>query len=138
WLLVLNFFWPQAAGAAPSGEEIMAALDRALNSYQGTILMDLTVARPGGTPRTSRIRVYISGTEKMCFRYLEPARERGHGYLRVGDAIWRYLPNARRSLCMCGRQILQGTYLASDDLLRLDLFRDYKPVLVGEESEGGE
>src|SRR5690606_14664969 len=46
--------------------------------------------------------------------------------------------NARRSLRMSGRQNLQGTDLANDDLLRLDLFRDYNPVLVGEESEGGE
>ena len=140
WFLAFSFFWPflpqaaGAAGAAPSGEEIMAALDRALNSYQGTILMDLTVVRPGGTPRTSRLQVYISGTEKMCLRYLEPAREKGQGYLRVGDEIWMYLPNAGRSLRMSGRQNLQGTDLANDDLLRLDLFRDYDPVLVGEET----
>ena len=138
WFFVLCFLWPQpAVAAAPSGAEIMAALDRALNSYQGTILMDLTVVRPGGTPRTSRIQVYISGTEKMCLRYLEPARERGQGYLRVGDEIWMYLPNAKRALRMSGRQNLQGTDLANDDLLRLDLFRDYHPVLVGEETEGG-
>ena len=127
----------RAVAAEPDGDEIVAKVDAELYGNTGRYLADLTMIRPGEEPRTSRIQVYIKGTDKVLVRYLAPAREKGMGYLRVGEDEWLYLPNAGRSIRVSGRQNLQGTDLSNDDVLKVHLALEYQARIAGEEEIEG-
>lgn len=126
-----------AAAAEPTGDEIVARVDAELHGNTGRYLAELTMIRPGQEPRTSRIQVFIKGTEKVLVRYLAPPREKGMGYLRVGEDEWLYLPNAGKSIRVSGRQNMQGTDLANDDVLKVHLALEYKARVTGEEEIEG-
>ena len=120
-----------------NGDQIVARVDEIIGSSTGRYIADITVVRPGKDERTSRVQVYIKGSEKVLVRYLAPAQEKGQGYLRIGDDEWLFLPSANKSLRVSGRQNMQGSDLANDDLLRIKLTTDYTAQLLGTESIAG-
>lgn len=126
-----------AVAAEPTGDRILARVDAELHGHTGRYLADLTTIRPGQEPRTSRIQVYIKGADKVLVRYLAPAREKGMGYLRLGEDAWLYLPNAGKSIRVSGRQNMQGTDLSNDDLLKVRLALEYNARIAGEEEMDG-
>ena len=115
-----------------TGEQILAKVDE-LTPDIGKFTMDITMVRPGKENRTSRIQVFVRDSDKVLVRYLAPAAEKGQGYLRLGDDAWLYLPNANKSIRVSGRQSMQGSDLANDDILRLKLTVDYNVEISGTE-----
>lgn len=121
------------ASAELNGDQIIARVDEIIGSNTGRYTADITVVRPGKADRTSRVAVYIKGNEKVLVRYLAPAQEKGQGYLRIGDDEWLFLPSANKSLRVSGRQNMQGSDLANDDILKIKLTSDYTAHLLGTE-----
>lgn len=139
-LLVGLTLIPLGAGiyvsAELTGAQILARVDE-LTPDTGKFTMDFTMVRPGKENRTSRIQVFVRGGDKVLVRYLAPAEEKGQGYLRLGEDEWLYLPNANKSIRVSGRQSMQGSDLANDDILRLKLAVDYSAEIDGSEMING-
>jgi outer membrane lipoprotein-sorting protein len=136
-IIVMLLFMTPLTFAELTGEQIMAKVDE-LMPNTGTFTMDLTLVRPGKDNRTSRIKVFVKGSDKILVRYLAPAEEKGQGYLRLGEDEWLYLPNANKSMRVSGRQSMQGSDLSNDDILKLKLSLDYDSKIVGEENGAGQ
>lgn len=134
WIIALN----NLTAAELTGDQIMSKVDELMNSNSSKYLADITVVRPEKDNRTSRIQVYIRGTDRVLVRYLAPVQEKGQGYLRLGDDSWLYLPNANKSIRVSGRQSMQGSDLSNDDILKIKLTQDYSAKLIGTEFYDGE
>ncbi|MGE5576733.1 MAG: outer membrane lipoprotein-sorting protein [Syntrophothermus sp.] len=136
--ILLTSLWValRVAAAPLTGDEIMARVDE-LIPHNGHYLTDLTMIRPGKDARTSRLQVFIKGSDKVFVRYLAPAQEKGQGYLRVGDDEWLYLPSANKSIRVSGKQSMQGSDLSNDDILKVRLTEDYSAKVIGEEEVDG-
>jgi outer membrane lipoprotein-sorting protein len=137
WMIYLPLFFEWGVRAELSGDQIIAKVDELMPSM-GKFTMDFTMIRPGKDNRTSRIQVFIHGSDKILVRYLAPAQEKGQGYLRLGEDEWLYLPNANKSIRVSGRQSMQGSDLSNDDILRLKLTNDYNAQIVGAEVIDGQ
>lgn len=134
--LLLLSLWPGAIfsyASDPSGAQIMAKVDELIGSTTGKYTAEITIIRPGKDDRTSRVEVFIKGVSKVLVRYLAPAQEKGQGYLRINDDEWLFLPNANKSIRVSGRQNMQGSDLANDDILKVKLTEDYTSRLIGVE-----
>ena len=120
-----------------SSDQIIAEVDELINSTTGKYTAEITIIRPGKDDRTSKVEVFIKGISKVLVRYLAPAQEKGQGYLRLNDDEWLFLPNANKSIRVSGRQNMQGSDLANDDLLKVKLTEDYTSMLIGTDTIEG-
>ena len=120
-----------------SSDQIIAEVDELINSTTGKYTAEITIIRPGKDDRTSKVEVFIKGISKVLVRYLAPAQEKGQGYLRLNDDEWLFLPNANKSIRVSGRQNMQGSDLANDDILKVKLTEDYSSRLTGVETIDG-
>ncbi len=137
-LLLLSFILIVPYGLAElSGNQIIAKVDD-LWPKSGKFLIEVTMVRPGKENRTSRMQVFYQGTDKTLARYLAPAEERGQGYLRLGEDIWFFLPNANKSMRVSARQSMQGSDLSNEDILKHKLAEDYDAKITGEETVDGQ
>lgn len=121
-----------------SGDQIIAKVDNLMSSANFKCLMDITVLRPNQEERTSQIQVLGKGYEKVLVRYLEPARDKGKAYLRVGEDSWFYMPNVNKSLRISGNQSMQGSDLSIDDVMKIKLTDDYTASVIGTDIVDGE
>ncbi|MFW6288494.1 MAG: outer membrane lipoprotein-sorting protein, partial [Spirochaetota bacterium] len=67
---------------------------------------------------------------------LEPAADRGQGYLKQGDTLWLYDPESRRFNTTSSRERFQNTNARNSDFTQSNLARDYRildvePVRLG-------
>ena len=135
-MIGLVLIWMAVACGAPAsaelgGDQIVARMDRLMNSDHMVSTLDITVTRPGKEDRTSRIEVYTLGSDKVLVKYLAPAQDKGKAYLRLGDDSWLYMPEVHKSLRVSGKQSMQGSDLSIDDVMRINVAEDYAVTNVG-------
>lgn len=124
----------------PSAREIIQRADRLQrgNSQQGVYRM--TVVRPEWE-RSTRFEFWSEGTEKSFIRVLEPARDRGVTFLKVGREMWNYVPRVNRVIKIPPSMMLQswmGSDFTNDDLVKeSSVIDDYEHRLVGRETMDG-
>jgi outer membrane lipoprotein-sorting protein len=137
-LLLLLFVIIVPSGfTEPNGDQIIAKVDD-LWPKSGKFTIEVTMVRPEKDNRTSKMQVFFKGTGKTFARYLAPAEEKGQGYLRLGEDIWFYLPNANKSIRVSARQSMQGSDLSNEDILKHKLSEDYDTKINGEETIDGQ
>lgn len=137
-LIVIMILSNSVVFAELSGGQIMAKVDYLMSSGNFKCLMDITVLRPNQEERTSRIQILGKGYEKVLVRYLEPARDKGKAYLRVGEDSWFYMPNVNKSIRISGNQSMQGSDLSIDDVMKIKLTDDYSAKVIGTDMVAGE
>lgn len=120
-----------------TGEQIIARVND-LWPKTGKFTITVTMLRPGKDDRTSKMQVFFKGAAQTMARYLEPAEEKGQGYLRLGDDIWFFLPNANKSIRTSARQSMQGSDLSNEDILKHRLSEDYDAKMIGNEMVDGQ
>lgn len=83
---------------------------------------------------------YQEGLDNFFLEYVSPERDRGQRLLRRGDALFLYLPSARKVLKIGkSRQRRLGSTFTLDDIadFRGDLRRRFSAELLGEETIEG-
>lgn len=124
----------------PSAREIIERTDRLQrgNTQQGVYRM--TVVRPEWE-RSTRFEFWSEGSEKSFIRVLEPARDRGVTFLKVGREMWNYVPRVNRVIKIPPSMMLQswmGSDFTNDDLVKeSSVIDDYEHRLVGRETMDG-
>jgi hypothetical protein len=130
---------PGLAAAAPPAQEILAASDAVRNPQQPfSVLVTLIEYRNGKQADTSALSVYSKvdpsdGQYRSLLRFVAPARDAGKLMLKSGNDLWYYDPSSQASIRLSPQQRLLGQ-AANGDVVTVNLARDYKAELLGEES----
>ncbi len=130
------------AGAAElSADEIVRRAEDALRGETAQMKATMTIT----TPRWKRELSFRSWDDRKkdrsFTRLLSPKKDRGTGFLRLGNTLWTYLPRVERTTRIPPSMMLQswmGSDFTNDDLAReSSLVEDYTARVIGErEIEG--
>jgi outer membrane lipoprotein-sorting protein len=120
---------------AISDEELLKKVD-SLASYYGvdfsaeyTIVQD----KPGQSRSTTVAGVFRRDSDAMyTIIIIQPAMNKGQGYLKQGNTLWFYDPESKRFNSTSSRDRFQNSNARNSDFTRSTLADDYKI------SEGGE
>ncbi|GIV58531.1 MAG: outer membrane lipoprotein-sorting protein [Rhodothermaceae bacterium] len=122
-----------------SAREIVRRADELLrgDTFQGRYRM--TVIRPDWQ-RSMVFEVWSEGTEKSFIRVLEPARDRGVAFLKLGRQMWQYIPRINRVIKIPPSMMMEswmGSDFTNDDLVKeSSIVEDYTHRLLGRERVG--
>ena len=130
--LIATFLWwaPAARAADPTAEAILRRADAILAPREFEATITFTSRKANGTAKTFAIHMWKKDADKTRFRFLSPADDRDMEVLRVGDDMWNYLPNLKRSLRISPKQEFHGGDFSNSDMLRVDLVEDYTPTVL--------
>lgn len=140
WVLILIacLAGSTSALAAPSAEEILAASDAIRNpSKPFSVMVTLTEFQAGKQVDTSTLTSYSrtqqqGGQFSSLLRFVLPARDAGKLMLKNGNEMWFYDPTSKASVRLSPQQRLLGQ-ASNGDVATVNLAKDYKATLVGEE-----
>ena len=139
WLVSVVALVPALVWAASSAEEILAASDAIRNPGQPfNVTVTLTEFQAGKQVDTSTLVSYsrtqkVGGQFSTLIRFVLPARDAGKLMLKNGNDMRFYDPVAKASVRLSPQQRLLGQ-AANGDVVTVNLAKDYKAELAGEES----
>lgn len=88
--------------------------------------------------RTLEIESWSEGTEKSFVRILQPAKDRGVSFLKIGSQMWNYLPKIDRVVRIPPSMMMSswmGSDFTNDDMAReSSISKDYTAGLADEQS----
>ncbi len=106
--------------AQPTAFEV---IERAVEQTQGDSQQGrytMTIVRPTWE-RSMTFDFWSEGDEKSFIRIVEPAKERGVAFLKLGREMWNYVPRINRVIKIPPSMMLQswmGSDFTNDDLVR--------------------
>ena len=127
-----------AAFGAPNAAEILAASDAIRNPGKSfSVTVTLTEFQSGKQVDTNTLTSYSrlqqqGGQFASLVRFVLPARDAGKLMLKNGNDMWFYDPTNKASVRLSPQQRLLGQ-ASNGDVATVNLGKDYKPALVGEE-----
>lgn len=127
------------AGSAPAPEEILRLVDE--NARITTAYLEASLLIQSGSRRmTKTMRIWAEGGDKALVEFTNPG-DRGTKYLKLGQELWIYSPEAEEVVKISGhllRQGMMGSDFSYQDALESERLRDlYTAKLVGEEEQAG-
>ena len=102
-----------AAGAQVTAREVLERLDANMTIRTVRMRAELVVHYRGGDDRTMTFESWERGTNQSFLEFTAPARDVGSRFLRLGDAMWIYLPRVGKSVRIQGHMLRQG-FMGSD------------------------
>ena len=126
------------AWSASSADEILAATDAIRNPGRPfSVTVTLTEFSAGKQVDTNTLISYsrtqqVGGQFATLVRFVLPARDAGKLMLKNGSDMWFYDPVAKASVRLSPQQRLLGQ-ASNGDVATVNLARDYKATLAGEE-----
>lgn len=121
---------PLAYAGEPSALDLVKHYDEVMSPATFDALMTMVAHRQDGTTRSYKFRGLKSGNDKVRAWFFEPAAAKGQEMLRVGDNMWVYMPNLKRSIRIAARESFQGGDFNNGDILRVNYVADYNAKLV--------
>lgn len=95
--------------------------------------MEVNVVNRNGD-ETVKVEVYTQGRDRTRVNTIAPMRDRGRNMLMVGEDMWAYIPNLRRSVRIALNQKLAGQ-AAIGDVSRMRWWGDYKAAVLSEDKK---
>ena len=126
---------PVAAQTADtlSATEIVRRADDLLRGKTQQGKYRMTIVRPDWQ-RTTEFAFWSEGTEKSFIRVLEPPKDRGVAFLKIGRQMWQYIPRINRVIKIPPSMMLEswmGSDFTNDDLVKMEsLVADYEHTIV--------
>jgi outer membrane lipoprotein-sorting protein len=118
---------PLAFGST-APDEILRRADSVRNPGE-TYLMKVEVTSKDSDKAV--FEVSLDGNSKTFIKTLEPARDRGRNLLMLGEDMWVYMPNLKRSVRVSLSQKLTGQ-AANGDISRMRWAGDYDATIESE------
>jgi len=124
--------------AAPNAQDILVASDAVRNPGRPfSVTVALTEFQDGKRVDASTMVTYSrtlahDAQFTTLVRFLAPARDNGKLMLKNGQDLWFYDPSTKASVRLSPQQRLLGQ-AANGDVVTVNLARDYKASLQGEE-----
>lgn len=127
-----------AATSAMTAEEIILRRDR--NEYITTAIVESEMVIVSGTRKTTKTMTSYAEGDNALAEFTNP-RDRGTKFLKRGDELWMFFPDAEDLIRISGHMLTQGM-MGSDfsyqDLMESDKLTDlYRFKLLGEEKLDG-
>lgn len=140
-LLALLLAPAALAVEALDADALVRRAETVLRGDTAEMRASMTIERPRWT-RTVRFRSWDDRAHDRSFiRILEPAKDRGAGFLKIEKTLWTYLPAVERTTRLPPSMLLQpwmGSDFTNDDLVReSSLIDDYTARLLGEREIDG-
>jgi outer membrane lipoprotein-sorting protein len=128
------------AGGQPTAREIVSRADSLTRGDTQQGRYEMRIVRPDWE-RSTTFEFWSEGTEKAFIRVVEPARDRGVGFLKVGREMWNYIPRVNRVIKIPPSMMLQswmGSDFTNDDLVKeSSVVDDYEHTLIGSDTLRG-
>jgi outer membrane lipoprotein-sorting protein len=127
------------AHAAPTAQSILAASDAVRNPDKPfSLTVTLVEYRNSKQTDGNTLNVYSkadanSGQFRSLIRFAAPARDMNKLMLKNGNDLWFFDPSSKASIRLSPQQRLLGQ-AANGDVVTVNLAKDYKAELAGEES----
>ena len=102
-----------AAHAQVTAREVLERLDANMTIRTARSRAELVVHYRDGDDRTMNFESWDRGTDQSFLEFTAPARDAGSRFLRLGDAMWIYLPRVGKSVRIQGHMLRQG-FMGSD------------------------
>jgi len=118
------------------GREILERIDSLVSYEESDFSAEYTVTqeRPGqGQSRTKMTMFRRDRENRYTILIMEPAADRGKGYVRIGENLWLYDPADQRFTRTSARDRFENTNARNSDFTRSTLAEDYR--IVGHERE---
>lgn len=143
-IFVMISFFPLSISHALPDDDGKAAITRMIQKMRGHVnvaVYEMTVQRPSWT-RTLKMKVWDDRARRRVFiRILEPAKEQGTSFLRLGYNLWNYLPSVEKTMKIPPSMMLQawmGSDFTNDDLVKESSYiDDYDHVIAAKETRDG-
>ncbi|MBK1612246.1 outer membrane lipoprotein-sorting protein [Rubrivivax gelatinosus] len=138
WLAAAALIAAGAAAAAPDAQRILAASDAVRNPGRPfAVNVALTEFQDGKRADSSTMVTYSRTLSQdaqfaTLVRFTAPARDTGKLMLKNGQDLWFYDPSTKASVRLSPQQRLLGQ-ASNGDVVTVNLARDYKATLKGEE-----
>ncbi len=71
---------------------------------------------------------------KLLAIFLTPPIQKGQKFLRNGDDMWTFLPKSKRVMRISAKERSMGGEANNNDILRVDLVKDYTVKYLGDET----
>lgn len=128
--------------AADEGKNIIERMIHKLRGDANIAQYEMTVHRPSWT-RSIEVRVWDDRQNKRLFlRILNPPKDEGLSFLKIGYNLWNYLPRVEKVLKIPSSMMLQpwmGSDFSNDDLVKESSYvEDYTHEITGTETMAGE
>ena len=127
-----------AACAAPDAQSILAASDAVRNPAKPFgVVVTLIEYRNRKQTESNALEVYskadkTGGQYRTLIRFVDPPRDANKLMLKSGNDLWFFDPASKASIRLSPQQRLLGQ-AANGDVVTVDLAKDYKAELLGEE-----
>lgn len=144
WLLVSLglLFFVAMSGSTPSAsprpaEEILADAIDANYPHVYEMTIEMRTVKPGRADRVYKMHIFKKGTDKSLMEILAPSSDKGQKILRVGNNLWMFLPDVNKSIRVGAKDRLLGGDFTTNDVMRVDIVKDYVVRIGGEEAVAG-
>lgn len=131
--------WAQKSGTSESYEQLLKKADSQITFESGDFSAEYTITKrdPGGATQTTKAIIFRRDSKGLVLVLIvEPASEKGKGYLKVQDNLWLYDPKGKAFIFTNAQERFQNSSLRNSDLTPLNLSSNYKIVKVEEEILG--
>jgi hypothetical protein len=134
WLFVLALSWSQTE--ALTATDIVRQSDELLRGEKSYAVITMHIQRPEWK-RTMKMAGWTEGAEKSFITVLEPRKDKGVTFLKVGREAWQYVPSIDRTIKIPPSMMLQswmGSDFTNDDVVRADsIVVDYTHKITSED-----
>src|SRR3990167_6083947 len=129
---------------APVHADGKKIIERMIHKMRGRINVaeyEMTIVRPSWS-RMVKLKAWDDrGRKRVFIRILEPPKEAGTTFLRLGYNLWNYLPKVEKVMKIPPSLMLQpwmGSDFTNDDLVKESSYiDDYDHKIVGREERDG-
>ena len=139
--IFLTFILFSSTLFAADGKAVIEKMIYKLRGHANIAVYEMTVQRPAWT-RSVKLKIWDNRSEKkILVRILEPLKDQGTGFLRIGYNLWNYLPQVEKVMKIPPSMMLQpwmGSDFSNDDLVKESSYiDDYDHQIVGKELREG-
>jgi outer membrane lipoprotein-sorting protein len=121
------------------GEKILIAIDEQRNFDDVDFTSMMTVIREDPEEGVEKMVVQQfrrDSENKFVFLFLEPAVQKGQGYLRIDDNLWFYDPESRKFSHTSMKEQFGGTDARNSDFGMSTMIDDYRILYIDEGTLG--
>jgi outer membrane lipoprotein-sorting protein len=129
---IASFEAPAVAADAPSADDILAKVDANMVADSRSNLVKMTQMK-NGRPREFLMQVHAKGNDKAAIETMEPVRNKGERYLRMGDEMWIYFPSTETTQKISGHMLrnnLNGSDVSYEDMISSKHLREEYPAKI--------
>jgi len=129
WFFMLAL--PLSGQATQAAATLLAAVDAQVVFDDTDVAAEYTIVKrdPGGASSTTVATLFRRDrTDQFLILILQPAVDKGKGYLKLGDNLWLYDPVGKTFTFTSAKERFQNSSARNSDFNRSNFAADYRPV----------